>query len=95
MNYEWDLAKAAANRLKHKVDFVDAIAALEDERRVEQVDTRFSYAEERVRVVGRASRALLFVVFTMRGDDTCRIIMARKATRREKERYLSADDDAW
>jgi len=43
VNYEWDNDKAAVNRRKHGVDFVDAIGALEDENRLEEVDVRFVY----------------------------------------------------
>ena len=30
MEYEWDAAKAAENRRKHGIDFVDSIPAIED-----------------------------------------------------------------
>jgi len=48
VRYEWDNGKAAANLRKHGVDFADAIAALEDTNRVEEIDTRFVYDEERI-----------------------------------------------
>jgi DNA-binding transcriptional regulator YiaG len=38
---EWDNGKAAENLRKHGVDFVDAIAALEDLNRLEELDTQF------------------------------------------------------
>ena len=38
MQYEWDNAKAAENLRKHGVDFADAIAALEDANRLEEID---------------------------------------------------------
>jgi uncharacterized protein len=40
------MAKAAENLRKHGVDFTDAIAALEDTDRLEEIDTRFEYGEE-------------------------------------------------
>ena len=43
VKYEWDNGKAAVNFRKHGVDFADAIAALEDTKRVEEIDTRFVY----------------------------------------------------
>jgi uncharacterized DUF497 family protein len=46
-------AKAAENLRKHGVDFADAIAALEDPNRVEEIDDRFAYDEERIQVIGR------------------------------------------
>ncbi|WP_246774035.1 hypothetical protein [Bradyrhizobium diazoefficiens] len=36
------------------MDFPDAIAALEHPNRIEEVDTRFVYDEERVQVIGVA-----------------------------------------
>jgi hypothetical protein len=36
------------------VDFVDAIAALEDQNRLEEIDARFDYVEERIQVIGMA-----------------------------------------
>ena len=95
MQYEWDDVKAAANLRKHRVDFLDAITALEDANRVEVLDSRFSYGEEQVQVIGRGSRGLLFVVMTLRGEDTCRIISARRATRHEENRYHAGQRESW
>jgi uncharacterized protein len=41
VKYEWDNGKAAANLRKHGVDFADAIAALEDSNRLEEIDAQF------------------------------------------------------
>ena len=78
MQYEWDNGKAAENLRKHGVDFTDAIAALEDANRLEEIDTRFPYGEERVQVIGTARSNVLFVIVTLRDEDGCRIISARK-----------------
>jgi uncharacterized protein len=95
MDYEWDAAKAAENCRKHGIDFVDSIAALEDPNRLEEVDTRFDYGEERIQVIGMAAGNVLFVVTTLRGDRTCRILSARRATRYEQDRYYANDQEAW
>lgn len=95
MQYEWDNGKAATNLRKHGVDFPDAIAALEDPNRIEEVDTRFVYDEERVQVIGVARGKVLFVIVTLPGEDTCRIISARKATRHEQDRYYAGDRETW
>ena len=60
MQYEWDDRKATSNLRDHGVDFTDAIAALEDPNRLEDIDTRFTYGEERVQVVGMAEGRILF-----------------------------------
>jgi uncharacterized DUF497 family protein len=65
VQYEWDNDKAAANLRKHGVDFADAIAALQDTNRVEEVDIRFVYDEERTQVIGMAHGKVLFVVVTL------------------------------
>lgn len=95
VNYEWDTAKAAENRRKHGIDFVDAIPAIEDPNRLEELDIRFDYREERMRVIGMAADSVLFVMTTTRGADSCRIISARRATRHEQDRYYAGDRKAW
>jgi uncharacterized DUF497 family protein len=95
VEYEWDIAKAAENRRKHGVDFIDAIAPLADPNRIEKIDDRFRYGEERIQVIGMAYSDVLFVVTTERGDDLCRIISARRATRDEQDRYYAGDRETW
>ena len=50
--FEWDEAKRKANLVKHGVDFVDALEVFSDARRVERVDDRREYGEERRQCVG-------------------------------------------
>ena len=88
VQYEWDDAKAAANAAKHGVSFDDAADALDDPWKVERFDDRFDYGEERIQTVGMDGIRFLFVISVMRGDNLCRIISARRATRREQERYF-------
>jgi uncharacterized protein len=87
--------KAAENLRKHGVDFAEAIAALEDLNRLEELDARLVYGEERIAVTGMARGGVLFVIVTLRGEDSCRIISARKATRHEQDRYDAGDREAW
>jgi uncharacterized DUF497 family protein len=75
--------------------FMDAIAALEDTNRLEEVDTRFKYGEKRIQVVGMARGHVLFVIVTLRDEDTCRIISARKASRHEQDRYYAVNPETW
>ena len=93
--YEWDNGKAAENLCKHGVDFADAIAALEDANRLEEIDTRFACGEERLQVIGMVRSDVLFVIVTMCSEDSYRIISARKATRHEQDRYYAGDHEAW
>ncbi|MBY0431995.1 MAG: BrnT family toxin [Rhodospirillales bacterium] len=84
MEYEWDSAKATSNLAKHGVDFPAATEALEDPGLLVIVDER--YAEPRYRAIGVVNGVVLSVAYTMRGD-VCRIISARRASRRERETY--------
>jgi uncharacterized protein len=95
VQYEWDNGKAADNHRKHGVDFTDAIAALEDPNRLEEVDTRFEYGEERIQVIGMARGRVLFVIVIVRDENICRIISAREATRYEQDRYYAGDRETW
>jgi uncharacterized protein len=95
VQYEWDNGKAAENLRKHGVDFADAIAALEDLNRLEELDEQFVYGEERIEVIGTAQGDVLFVIVTLRGEDSCRIISARKATRHEQDRYYAGRRETW
>ncbi len=95
VQYEWDNGKAAANLRKHVVDFADAVAALEDTNRIEEIDARFVYNEERIQVIGMAHGKVLSVIVTLLGEDTCRIISARKATRHEQDRYYAGNREIW
>jgi len=95
VQYEWDAAKAARNRLRHGIDFVDAIPAIEDPNRIERTDGRFEYGEERTQILGMAVGDVLFVITTARGEESCRIISARRAMRNEQDRYYTSDREAW
>lgn len=88
MDYEWDMAKEAANRRKHGTTFTAAAHALEDPRKVELIDDRFDYSEERILSIGAHHGTNLFVVSVMRGENVCRIINARKATQHEQKQYF-------
>ncbi|MCZ7659493.1 MAG: BrnT family toxin [Xanthobacteraceae bacterium] len=77
------------------MDFADAIAAAEDPNRLEEIDMRFAYGEERTQVIGMAHTDVLFVVVTQCDEDICRIISARKATRHEQDRYYAGNRETW
>ena len=61
-----------------------------DPHRIEDIDDRFADGEERIRTIGMTRGNVLFVVTTMRDEDLCRIISARKAIRHEQDRYYAA-----
>jgi uncharacterized DUF497 family protein len=69
--------------------------ALEDSNRLEEIDAQPVYGEERIQVIGIADGDVLFVIVTLRGEDICRIISARKATRHEQDRYYAGNRETW
>ena len=84
MEYEWDNGKANANLGKHGVDFVAAVDVFADPNLLVIVDRR--YGEDRYRAIGLVNDVVLSVAYTMRGE-LCRIISARRASRRERREY--------
>ena len=91
MEFEWDAAKAEINKAKHGVSFSLAARALFDQHRVEMYDGREDYGEDRWAMIGYADPALLYVVYTVRDDDTIRLISARKANEKERKQYRQAN----
>jgi hypothetical protein len=84
--FEWDEDKAQHNLDKHGIAFVGALAVFEDPQRIERLDLRWDYGEERVQVIGRSKGRVLFVVYTRRGD-MIRLISARSANGNERKAY--------
>lgn len=90
MKLEWDAEKAARNLKKHGVTFEDAVLVFHDTQRLEIYDNREGYGEDRWAIIGYADLVLLFVVYTVRHEDTIRIISARKANEQERKKYRQA-----
>lgn len=86
MNFEWDEAKSEACFRERGFDFAYAARAFFDPDRVIQLDSRYSYGEERYQLMGVIERRLFVLVYTPRSD-AMRIISARKANQREIRYY--------
>jgi len=88
--FEWDDAKARTNERKHGVRFEDAMLVFADPFALVEQD-RIEGGELRWQTLGLVGGvALLLVAHTVRtglGEETIRIISARKATRKERQRY--------
>ncbi len=89
MEFEWDDAKAELNLAQHGIDFADATAIFLDVLRIEGMDCREDYGEDRYRTIGVVEGRILVVVYTVR-ENALRIISARRATRRERRAYENA-----
>jgi hypothetical protein len=89
VRFEWDPAKARANRAKHGVPFEVASRVFDDPIHVSLADTDH-LPEERWKTFGVANGLLLLVVHTWsEGEDgeVVRIISARRARRSEWRLY--------
>lgn len=83
--FEWDPREAGANLRKHGIDFADAATVLHDELAITMVDD--DTGEERFVTLGMdALGRVLVVVFTWRAR-RIRLISARQANARERQRY--------
>jgi uncharacterized protein len=87
--FEWDDAKAEANRRKHKVRFEHAAEACEDPFALIEQDDSEDYGEERFVLIGQAAGGVLTVVYTER-NGRLRIISAREANDHERRNYRRA-----
>jgi hypothetical protein len=85
LEFEWDPRKAERNLRKHRVEFVDAVTVLDDDRAITLMDEHPN--EERYVTFGTdALGRVLAVSYAVRGK-TIRIISARKATSSERAQY--------
>ncbi len=87
MKYEWDPRKAEENLRRHKVDFADAVVALEDENALTIEDP--GHDELRLKTLGMGPTLnILFVIHCERAGDCIRIISARNADKKETKYYF-------
>ena len=83
------MAKGRANERKHDVSFEEAQTVFADELGLLIHDPDHSDDEDRFVILGLSSslRTLVVCHCYREGDDVIRIISARKADRRERQRY--------
>ena len=82
IRFEWDDAKNDRCVRDRGFGFADILPAFLGVER----DVRRDYGEERFRLYGRVAGRLFAIAYTRRGTAT-RIISARKANARERDRY--------
>ena len=90
-SFEWDDEKDRVNFVKHGIHFQTAAKVFLDPYKLIREDEEHPM-EWRYDILGRVGK-VLFVVCTLRKNDTIRIISARIATRAEKARYENGEDD--
>ncbi len=89
MIFDWDEYKEKLNIKNHDgIDFKEASEAIQDEFALEEYDDKHSTAiEKRYACIGEVGSKILYVVYTVRDENTdkeiCRIITARLAEPKE------------
>lgn len=86
MEFEWDDAKSARCLADRGFDFAYALGVFGDPERLVVADDRFDYGERRLMVLGQIDGRLYAVICTPR-DGRMRLISARRANRKELNRY--------
>jgi len=86
MQFEWDEIKNAINIRNHNIDFADVPNVFKGAMLIDY-DDRHDYGEDRWIGLGLLHSIIIVVVFTEPLKDTIRIISARKANKKEQEKY--------
>ncbi len=88
MRFEWDPAKDKTNRAKHGLSFEEASELFKSGvDYLEIYDEEHSDEENRFIAVGPTKRGVIVVAYTERDDDVLRILSARMATKKERQRF--------
>lgn len=90
MRVEWCAEKARANVRKHGVSFPEALTVFYDPLAATVDDPDHSASEPRCITIGYSGADRLLVVSHTDRGDSLRIISARPATRRERNRHEAA-----
>ena len=86
MKVEFDASKDLKNQEKHGVSLAFGAEVLADANRLEILDVRVEYSEERFIAYGMVEGRVWVCVFTRRAN-VYRLISVRKANERETRRY--------
>jgi len=87
VRFEWNRDKAASNLTKHGVPFDEAVTVFYDPLAATFEDPDHSPGERRLITIGYSSRHRLLVVSHTDRRGNVRLINARRATRRERNRH--------
>lgn len=86
---EWHGAKDRANQKKHGVSFEEAKSVFFDEYAIQFYDEEHSSEEDRFIMLGMSNESRILIVCHCERDkgETIRIILARRATKKERGFY--------
>jgi|GraSoiStandDraft_46_1057282.scaffolds.fasta_scaffold181723_2 uncharacterized protein len=85
MRFEWDERKRRTNIEKHGFDFIWARQLFDGRRRFDLLSPR--RGEDRTLSIGEIDKVLVTAIWTLRGEDTVRIISVRRARDEEERQY--------
>lgn len=90
IRFEWDQNKAAVNKMKHGISFIEAQTVFYDDQALVIDDPDHSEKEERFIILGISEKTnLLVVCHCYRLNETIvRLISARRATKKEISQYI-------
>jgi len=86
-SFEWDLNKAKANLVKHRIAFAEGATIFNDPLIITIVDPVYSNSEQRYLSMGLSFKGRLLVVVHVEQNNRTSIISCRKATSRERKVY--------
>ena len=84
--FDCDRSKEARLLADRGLNLLSMGAVFHDEKRIEFVDTRVDYGEERRVTIGQVREEIFTVAYTMRGEVTW-LITAWPSSRKERARY--------
>jgi uncharacterized protein len=87
MQFEWDQEKARNNLIKHKVSFDEAVTVFYDPLSATFDDPDHLHGEQRFITIGYSSHARLIIISHTDRGKKIRIISARVAIKKERERH--------
>ena len=85
--FEWDEEKRNRNIIERGIDFVEAVTVFDDPNVSIIPDVRKDYGEERFNAYGMSNGRRMRVCFTMRGENTTRVISMFKVHIKEWNRH--------
>ena len=88
--FDWDENKNQKNQVKHGISFEEAKTVFWDDNAIMFDDVAHSEVEDRFLLLGMSDDSNVCIVCHCyrESDSIIRIISARKATKKEKERYV-------
>lgn len=92
-DFEWDESKNRNNIENHGIRFEDALKIF-DGPVLTQIDNRSDYGEVRETSLGLFNGVVVLMVVHTDREGTTRMISARKATGKERQRYEKAIQQA-